>query len=271
MADWTVFYYIGPMLLSAFLLFSTAMLNVKPSPVFADVSIGANGPYRFLVDTGAQISRIDPKLAVKLNLKPEYRVEVVSVSNTRLLPAAKLKTLHIGKKALPQSEVVFDNPSEARRLDSSIQGVLGLNALAGLDFALSPGANRLELDGERPSGETVPLLRVEDRIAVEARMGRETLTLILDSGANHIVLFRTPEAMAKTEAIAATLSSIDGARNVVPTCWTADMFIGDRLRVGTQPAAIVSPQATRADGLLPASVFKTIYVDQTRGEIVLAR
>ena len=247
------------------------MLTVKPSPVFADVCIGSNGPYRFLVDTGAQTSRIDPKLASRLNLTPAYRVEVVTQNSTRIVPAVSLKTLRIGKTEMPPFEVIFDDPVEAKRLDSGVRGVLGINALAGADFTLSPGLHRLDLDGARPDGESLPLRRIEDLITIPARMGRETLTLILDSGANHVILFHTPEAMAKSPAVKTTLSTIDGARNVVPTCWTADMFFTNSLRVGTLPAAIVTSRGARADGLLPASVFKTIYVDQTRGEVVLVR
>jgi hypothetical protein len=100
-------------------------------------------------------------------------------------------------------------------------------------------------------------------------MGRETLILILGSGANHVVLFRTPQAMAKTPPVRSTLSTLDGARQAVPTCWTADMFFTSGLRLGTLPAAIVTPRDTHVDGLLPASVFKAIYVDQSRGEVVL--
>lgn len=259
------------MLIAGLLLFSTGLLNVRPSPVFADVSIGTEGPYRFLVDTGSQTSLIDPKLAARINLKPEFRVEVLTQNSTRLLPALKVNTLRIGQKGLGEVEVVFHDLAEARRLDSSVKGVLGLNALAGLDFALSPRDGRLDLTAGRPSGEVVPFHRVEDRIAIAARMGRETLTLILDSGASHMVLFRTPEAMVKTPPLPATFATLDGARSVLPTCWTADMFFTDGLRVGTLPAAIVTRQATRVDGLLPASIFKTIYVDQIRGEVVLVR
>lgn len=259
------------MLIAGLLLFSTSLLNVKPSPVLADVSIGSEGPYRFLVDTGSQSSLIDPDLAAQLNLRPEFRVEVVTQNSTHLLPALRVKTFHIGPTQLGEVEVIFHDLAQARRLDPSVKGVLGLNALAGFDFALVPRAGKLDLTAERPSGEVVAFHRVDDRIAIAARRGRETLTLILDSGANHVVLFRTPEAMVKNPPVATTMATLDGARNVVPTCWTADMFFTEGLRVGTLPAAIVRRPGTQVDGLLPASVFKKIYVDQTRGEVVLVR
>jgi len=259
------------MLIAGLLLFSSSLLNVKPSPVYADVSFGAEGPYRFLVDTGSQTSLIDPKLAAKLNLKPQFRIEIITQNTTRVLPALKVITLRIGEKRLGETELVIQDVDEARRFGSSVKGVLGLNALSGIDFALSPRTGRLDLDMARPSGEVVPFQRIEERIAIAARMGRETLSLILDSGATHVVLFRTPEAMTKTRALQATFSTLEGARSVIPTVWTSDMFFANSLRVGMLPAAIVTRRATQVDGLLPASVFQTIYVDQTRHEVVLVR
>jgi hypothetical protein len=49
------------------------------------------------------------------------------------------------------------------------------------------------------------------------------------------------------------------------------MAIASGVKFGTLPAAIVSRPGTKVDGLIPASLFKSIYVDQARGEIVLAR
>jgi hypothetical protein len=252
-------------------LLSSGLLNVKPSPVIATVSIGKDGPYRFLVDTGSQTSLIDPNLAARLNLRPQFRVEIITQNSTSLAPALRTNKLQVGEKRLGEMELVLHDLAEARRFDSSIQGVLGWNALAGIDFALMPHAGRLDLSGGRPDGQVVPLYRVEDRIAIPARMGRETLKLIIDSGATTVVLFRTPQAMVKTPPVPTTVSTIEGARRVVPTCWTADMFFANDLKVGTLPAAMVTRRPTQVDGLLPASVFKTIYVDHTRGEVVLVR
>ena len=247
------------------------MLHVKPQPVFADVWFEQQGPYRFLVDTGAQTTRIETKLAAELQLKPEYRVEVVSQNGIHIQPALRRKGMRAGRTALPETELVFDDVVEAKRLDASVRGVLGMNALEGLNFTLLPRTGRVDFEAARPEGETVLLQRVEERIGVAARMGRETLMLILDSGANHIVLFRTPQAMAKTRHVATTLTTLDGARDVAATYWTEELLFTRNLRVGTLPAAIVNARATQVDGLLPASVFQAVYVDQQRGELVLVR
>ncbi len=49
------------------------------------------------------------------------------------------------------------------------------------------------------------------------------------------------------------------------------MVFTDRLRVGTVPAAIALGAGTGVDGLLPASVFKQVFVDRARQELVVIR
>jgi len=247
------------------------VIETKSTPIFADVSIGERGPYRFLVDTGAQSSSIDEKLARKLSLKPQFRVEVLTLNGSHLVPGMKTRGLKLGDRALPEIELLIQDLAEARKVDASIQGVLGINALAGSDFTLSPPTSRLENTEARPSGEVVPFTSLDGCIAIKARMGSEALTLILDSGANHIVFFHKPAAMASTPPVSATVSTMEGARRVVPTVWTAELTITDRLRIRTLPAGIVDAAGMQADGLLPVSVFKKIYVDQTRHELVLVR
>src|SRR3954452_12820530 len=147
--------------LTATLLFSTALLNTKPELVFADVHIGRHGPYRFMVDTGAQTSLIDEKLAAELGLKSTYPVEVVTQHTIRSLPALRLDNLRVGHVTLPETEIVCHDLSIARRLDPGVMGVLGFNALSAMNFSLSPASGRLELSPKRPSGTAVPFQRVE--------------------------------------------------------------------------------------------------------------
>jgi hypothetical protein len=102
-------------------------------------------------------------------------------------------------------------------------------------------------------------------------MGNEDLTFILDSGATHVVLFRTPEAMAASQPVASTIKTLDGARRSVPTCWTAQMSFIRSLSFRTLPATIILRSDMPADGLLPLSLFKSVFVDHASGELVLVR
>lgn len=92
--------------IAGLLFFSMSLLNAKRPPIFADVFRGSNGPYRFLVDTGAQTSLIDPKLAAKVGLQPGFRVEVVTEQSPLLVPGLNVRTLKLGKRSLPATEVV---------------------------------------------------------------------------------------------------------------------------------------------------------------------
>jgi predicted aspartyl protease len=258
------------MILGALVLLSSSLLSVKPAPVFADVFVGTHGPYRFLVDTGAQTSLIDPKLATELGLHGQFTVDVVTQYGTQHAPALKTGELRIGERTLPETELAIHDVRELRRLDRSVRGLLGIDALRDSSFTLSPSTGRLEFTAERPAGEVVPFYRVEGRLALKARMGSEVLTLILDSGSTNVVLFRRPEAMARTSSVSAAFGTVDGARRTVPTTWTADMFF-DRLRVGMLPAAIVERKGGQAAGLLPASVFRAVHIDQEHSLAVLVR
>lgn len=253
------------------LLWFSVPISTKPALVITDVHIGDRGPYRFLVDTGADASVMDPALVSELGLQPQFRVQLVTQHGTHLTRGAKVRGLRLGQTTLPELDVLFHHLPELRHLDPSIRGVLGFNALAHLDVLLSPSTGRLDVGAPRPSGEVIPFAIVNGRMVLKARMGKETLALILDSGASHVVLFRTPAAMAQTSSIASSLSTSDGARSVVPTTWTSDMVFTRRLRVGMLPAAIVPQTGTEVAGLLPASVFKKIFVDRTRQELVVVR
>lgn len=88
--------------IAGLLFFSMSLLNAKRPPIFTHVYIGSNGAYRFLVDTGAQTSLIDPKLAAKLGLQPEFRVEMVTEQSAVLAPGLNVRTLKLGNTGYPQ-------------------------------------------------------------------------------------------------------------------------------------------------------------------------
>src|ERR1700690_4380548 len=52
---------------------------VQRSQIVVPVSINHAGPFDFMVDTGAQVTRVDPVLAADLHLKPQGTAGVVGV------------------------------------------------------------------------------------------------------------------------------------------------------------------------------------------------
>ncbi len=242
-------------------------IETRPAPVVTEVVIGDKGPYRFLVDTGSESTLMEPSLAAELGLRPAFRVELVNVNGSRLTPGTRVERLAVQGHAVRDVEVLFDPP----RHDSGVRGVLGANALAALSYLLEPREGRLTIRPAAPDGVAVPFDVVDGRMVVRARMGGETLRLVLDSGASHVVLFRTPAAMARTGSIASVVHTLDGARRVAATTWTAEMTLGRGVRIRTLPAAMVSRPNSSVDGLLPAAAFKQVFVDQAGRQVVLVR
>lgn len=133
---------------------SLSLLNAKRPPIFTDVYIGSRRSLRFLVDTGAQTSLIDPKLAAKLELQPEFRVETVTEQSALLVPCLTVTALNSGGELCRQTELVFQPVDEARRLDRNVQRYPRSQRAADLNSTLSPSQRSLEADAEWVSGNS---------------------------------------------------------------------------------------------------------------------
>jgi hypothetical protein len=73
------------------------------------VSVNRSTPYNFLLDTGTQITMVDPSLAVELHLKTQGRAEVVGVGFRSAASLAELDLLEVGSHAVANQKVqVFD-------------------------------------------------------------------------------------------------------------------------------------------------------------------
>lgn len=247
------------------------VIPTKVTLITTSVFIGDRGPYRFVVDTGSQSTMIEPELAEELRLTPEFQVEMVNLHGSHFAPGTHLDSLRSGGRSLGRVEVLFADVPEAKRLDPQVRGVIGANALGAADFLLSASEGRMQTGVMRPEGEAVPFDIVEGRIVVKGRMGKESLSFVLDSGASHMVLFRLPAVMLKTPPVEATVRTLDGARSVAATTWSAELVFSGKLRLPTLPAAVVPRAGAPVDGLLPVAAFQRVFVDQARREVVLVR
>ena len=55
--------------------------SLEHSQIAVSVTINGTGPYEFLVDTGSQVTILEPSLAAELELKPEGEIDVSAVGN----------------------------------------------------------------------------------------------------------------------------------------------------------------------------------------------
>src|SRR5687768_14473281 len=129
------------------------------------VYVHGEGPFRFLVDTGAQSSAVPQRVAARVGLRPEARVEQATSAGSRLIPVAQAD---VALNGLGSSiELLIGGIDRLRDLDRGIEGVLGSNFLA-RRFCIDYRQSVLTIDAPVPAGKRIPIEVVDGRSVVSA-------------------------------------------------------------------------------------------------------
>ena len=235
-----------------------AIANPSPAPIpladdgilaFGDsqarmtvpVTIGARGPWPFIVDTGAERTVVSRELAGVLGLVSGGDVRVTAMTGTStvgtvIVPALSVSTISRSTIAAPALET--------RNLGAL--GMLGLDALQGHSVAIDFDRARMTL---RPSrARSLHIVAAPDEIVVIAKslFGQLIVTdahwrgvriaVIIDTGSpisigNHALL----AAMTKPPIPLGPLSVVSATGQTL----TADAYAVDRLTIGSVDVANV--------------------------------
>ncbi len=228
-------------------------------PVVESVFVNGQGPYRFIVDTGAQTNEIDAKIARKLGLAPMFQVDVETVAGPSRLAGGRVGRVLVGEAEATDQEFLFSPLDGVHALFPTVQGVLGQEFLRRFDYTINFRGHELRLGEPAPAGVAVPIRWDHGVIAIATSEGQ----LVLDSGTDTLVLFRTaPKAQAR--------EMLDGGGLM------ASVSVGraPEVKIGEQkyrPAQAVFQPYTAGgrEGLLPASLFGEIYVSSSEGYVIL--
>jgi hypothetical protein len=136
--------------------------RIQDDLIVVRVLINRTGPYDFLVDTGSQITTIDPVLASDLHLRIEGTAGVSGVATQSRSAFAFLDLIQVGSHSVPQSLVVIQDIAEVKAADPRIRGILGENFLSHFDLLIDNRQQILCLDESRTlaqavKGEHIPL------------------------------------------------------------------------------------------------------------------
>lgn len=191
------------------------------------VRLSGTGPYRFLVDTGADRTAISRDLAAKLNLTAGMGVSLHSVAGVSSVSTATVPELQLTRKAV--------KISDAPLLESSnmgADGILGTDSLASQrvmfdfttqtmsvvpsaapDFRDEPGT--IIVEGRRRNGRL---------IMTEAYANNHHITVVVDTGS---------QISIGNEALRAELlkDSLSGSEPVELQSVTGDKLAGDYMFV----------------------------------------
>jgi len=162
--------------------------NDRAGRVVAPVMVNGEGPFRFIVDTGANRSVLSERLVTRLGLSINGEGPVHSVYGVAQAPIVAVDTLRYGALALPGGRMpVLGGPVLAGE-----HGLLGVDGMAGrrlmLDFRRgcieiipSAGAPRL---GARNWTTARGQLRFGHLLVVRGRIAGMEINVLIDTGSD---------------------------------------------------------------------------------------
>ena len=248
----------------------------------AHVTINDKGPFRFVVDTGANQSVISAEITAELGLPPAEPQALHGVAGVQMVPTVLVGSIKVG--ALEQQNL---------RLSILPEASIGGHGFLGLDLV---GRQRLTLDFKRQRVVVAPserqprdpfdivhpaAYRSRQLTLVNGQIAKVAIAAFLDSGAQttsgnlalkRMASQRIPELRwTTTEVISATGQTITGDWAVLPSfrfgkmklkylpVVFADLHTFDIWKLNDAPAILI--------GVDVMSQFESVSLDFGRGEV----
>jgi predicted aspartyl protease len=238
---------------------------------------GKEGPFDFILDTGANTSIVDPTIASNLSMAAIDTVPQTTLAGIRTLTRGLLPALSVGATHVANVEVMVKDLSELRKFDSHIEGIAGQNFLARFSYLVDYQKHviRIERDTEirdAIGGQRVPLQTGENQmlITLEAQSRNHArLRLLLDSGANSVVLLRTAARALQLSAQAEVLETTTSGQIGLEFGRLHELVVGPE-KFHNLPVALPAAELSNiGDGLLPTNLFTALYINSREGFVVL--
>lgn len=247
------------------------------------VSVNGAGPYDFLVDTGTNSTLVDPSLAAELKLKPVDRMALTTLADATPVVRYYADRLQAGPAAVSHLELLGAPLTELRAVDHRIRGVLGMNFLLQFSFMLDYRHHRIEIfpfpdSAPVPGGVRLQVQINDSRILVPVlsqSSPRGAWNFVLDSGIGQFLVFQSRMRLTERRCeeapcvmtVATNASNYNAPKVVIP-----ELAIGES-RLFNQPAVLMrsdllSPSDPQ-DGLLPASLFRSVFFDRKDATLVV--
>ena len=262
---------------------SLAFRLVNDHYIIVPVSINHAGPYSFLLDTGAQITMVDPSLAAQLHLATEGQAKVASVGTQASASFARLDRLEAGTHAVANQKVLVYDLDNLQATGLHVRGVLGEDFLEQFDMLIDNAHRLLCLDdstamradvkgghvpllvpAQTSDGATTPMSLI---VSVRLSDGMRPVRLELDSGANVCFLYNPSEYIALGLFHGVSLQG--GSANSPHRSYTAlppqNVKIGSieisQATFVTLAGASKDSHTSAFDGLLPLGLFRRVFID----------
>jgi hypothetical protein len=240
-----------------------------------------------VLDTGSNNTMIDQKLANELALRRGEEAAVVKIWASVTTSAVYADSLSIAGATVAGKDLNLFS-AKLSGLPSKVRGVLGEDFLEKFDVLIDydhqvirleacPGPTLNTLRGERLPIELNGSVSVSGeptsrRIIVTGRvgdLGDGSISLLLDSGSRHLVLFRDDLGM-RVERKTFIDSSRPRSSNVTLKTITARSLSLGRSEVREiTVVALGSQRRPDVDGLVPTSFFHSIFISHQGRFVIL--
>ena len=200
------------------------------------ISIGGNGPYRFIVDTGSERTVLSRELAERLGLAAGAPVVVHSMTEVRRTTTALVPLLRVGRRRVDNIQA----PLMSQR-NLGADGLLGVDSLASQRVVLDFTTNEMTVSpGHRRAptwhGAGAIVVRARSRfgrlILVDAAFDGERVWVIVDTGAeisiaNEALRRRLQRRGRLGPTVPLEVLSVTGGTRIV------DYGVARRVRIGS--------------------------------------
>jgi hypothetical protein len=267
--------------------------SVGHSQIAVSVTINGTGPYEFLIDTGSQVTVIEPSLAAQLRLKSHGNIEVSAVGNHSTAELVSPDLVEVGPFAVHQPLVVVESLPQIQALDPKIRGLLGGSFLGHFDLLIDYAHKLLCLDEteqmrQNLQGEHVVIIQQTDGLQnlpfphrllipthIQGKYSRDVL-LMLDSESNVPVLYtnnlKTPAWLLKDRTHMGNVAG-HGPQLSLTVLPSEEIRIGSHV---VREVAFFAPANTERrvvgageDGLLPTALFKRVFISYAEHFVIL--
>jgi predicted aspartyl protease len=254
----------------------TLPFALNDGAIVVRVRLDGQGPFRFLLDTGASQSVVRETVARRLLLMARSRTVMVTPTGHRTTwPVTRLEKLELGGMEMTgvPVTVVADHVLSGH---FDVDGIIGQQLLAPFTFTIDYQRKTITWHREpvSPAGVRLPLTRAGDRVFVMLPQGRDgvQLQMIPDTGSDTLVLFaRAGRALPPMTPLDVVLLRTTSGQRLVRRVLLDNFRAGD-LQLRDQVAALV-PRADRdapdGDGLLPLHIFSRVTFNGPEGYVAV--
>ena len=193
------------------------------------VRIADQGPFRFLIDTGAQNTVLSTALAGRLSLKSSAKARLIGVAGTREVDTVIVDQIDLGQRSF-YSLLAPLLPGD----DIGAEGILGLDSLQGQRVQIDFRKGMIAVDDARALGGN---RGYEIVVVARRRSGQLILTdAVIDGVRVNVVIDTGAEYSIGNRALQKALASTHGSgtmvlRSVTGQEITADLGVADNLKI----------------------------------------